>query len=341
MIRPTARLLALLALSALPSLAGAQTCLHFPDADPATGPTSTVPFGDTDPNDLQVANQVLLWKIPASSFQGRTPIRALAFASAGDRTRTFDQLQVRMGHTQMTGFDVRYPLNFTGFTQLVKQSGDWTWHTPADQWSFMGLDATFTADPSFGDLVIQVIVAGASSTGTGSAGMHSDPNEPSLHQTAWRFNPSRGVVTTGVPKMRLCSDASDLQVFGGGCAGSNGLVPQLGFTGTARVGQSMSIELTDGPQNGTAAILLMSRLNRLALLDLTGIGAPGCMIRTFFDQNLPIGGMSNGAISLPIALPNDPNLAGARVWMQWVPIDPQANALGITTSPLGTALFGS
>ncbi|MCB9882509.1 MAG: hypothetical protein H6834_12025 [Planctomycetes bacterium] len=321
----------------------AQGCLFLPDADATTGPASLTPFGANDPLDLQTANQSLVFKVPAAQLPaGPTLIRALGFASAGDRLRHFDVLQVRMGQSQNPQLQTILSQNMTGFTSLVFDIGDWTWNTPADQWTYIGLTSTFPYDPQYGDLVLQLTTAGATSSGTGAMGVHSDPTTPSVLQTAWRFAPGRGVIGTGAPKIRLCWDANDLQTFGGGCVGTNGLTPRLSLAGSSALGQSFTIGLHDAHPASTAAILVLDPRLRGLPVDLAAFGGQaGCEVRTFisfFFEGLPI---AHGGVTIPLTVPNDPFALGAQLWAQWLPFDPGIPVIPLSTSNVGRILVGS
>ena len=189
----------------LSSVATAQGCLFLPDADPAAGPGSIHPFGDVDPTNIQTANQCLLFEVPRSQLPNRRiDIRAIGFASEGDRVRHFDRIAIRLGTGSNQTLQPLFSQNMPGFTSLVADYGDWTWTTPADGWSYVGLFVPFPYDPAQGDdLIVQIITAGAASTGTGPTGFRSDPNRRSVLQEGWRFQPGRGVVNLCAQRRRV------------------------------------------------------------------------------------------------------------------------------------------
>jgi hypothetical protein len=336
-----APLLLSLGLAVSAHVATAQGCVHFPDANAATGAATTSPFGTNDANNLVLANQAILFKVPASSFPPRrVNISAIGFASEVTCTRHFGTIGVRFGHGPNPTLDPLFSANMPGFTNLAMQQEDWVWHTPANQWSFLGLDTGYVYDPTLGDLVIQIFVSGAWSTGNGPFGFHGDPTTPSVLQQGWRFQPGRGVVGTGAPKVRVCWDATDLQVFGGGCVGSNGLTPRLSFTGTAALGANFSIRLRDAAPTSPGGVLFLSVHARALPLDITGFGAPGCALHTFFDFNIPVL-FQQGAADLPLTMPNLPGLIGGKLFCEWIVLDGAANPLGVSVSDFGRILIGS
>lgn len=324
----------------LPAFATGQGCVYLPDSNPATGVGSTSPFGTSDPNDLTQANQAILFKIPAAQMPAQiVHITAIGFASETTCTRHLGNISVRFGHGANPVLDPLFSANMPGFTNLAMSQENWVWHTPADQWSFIGLDTGFNYNPALGDLVVQVITAGAWSDGPGPYGFHSDPTMPTVLQQAWRFQVGRGVVGTGGPKVRVCWDANDLQVFGGGCQGSTGLTPRLEFAGSSALGAQFTASLRDAAPTAPGAVFLMSVHVRANPLDLTGFGAPTCELHTFLDFNIPML-VSGGSANLPLTVPNDTRFVGAKLFAEWIVLDPPNNVLGVSVSTFGRILLG-
>lgn len=337
-------LLALLSTSAalLSDPAYAQGCGFQPDADPSTGPASTNPFGTADPNDLNATNQSLVFRIdPANLPAQRTILGAIGFCALSDREYHFSEISIRLGHSTDPTPNTILSQNFIGFTAQVMQAGDWTWRPQANQWSFIGLTSTFTYDPSLGSLVVQITTGGAVSTGNGALGFHSDPTHPNVLQTGWRFAPGRGVIGTGIPKIRLCWDAADLQTFGGGCPGSNSLIPQIELSGSSGIGDLFTLSLRDAPPTSPLAFLIIDYRVRATPFDLTPFGAPGCDIRIFWDLFFEPFALTNGGRDLNLQIPPEPFLIRGRAWCQWLPFDPTLNTLGFSTSNIGRILIGS
>lgn len=129
--------------------------------------------------------------------------------------------------------------------------------------------------------------------------------------------------------------------FGNGCAGSNSLAPVLGFVSAPSLGGSFDVTLTGAPGNTVA--ILAAGSSRVAAgttplpADLTPLGMPGCTQYTDVIATLlaPVG--AAGTAQRTFSLPANPAFAGVRIPMQWVVLDPQANALGATTSSGGEA----
>lgn len=56
---------------------------------------------------------------------------------------------------------------------------------------------------------------------------------------------------------------------------------------------------------------------------------------------LTFGSAANGTGDATLALPMPAGLLGARAWFQWLNVNPSANTLGYTFSPMGTLILGS
>ncbi|MEO0650324.1 MAG: hypothetical protein AAFZ65_06565 [Planctomycetota bacterium] len=108
--------------------------------------------------------------------------------------------------------------------------------------------------------------------------------------------------------------------FGEGCPGANG-IPQLGFSGEARIGSPFTLELTDAAPTSVAflALGLSGRATDL------GAGCTALVENPSFISGLPTDAV--GALSLPFAIPAEPALIGLNVWSQLVIADP-LGALG-------------
>lgn len=116
--------------------------------------------------------------------------------------------------------------------------------------------------------------------------------------------------------------------FGEGCPGSNGVRPQIGATGFASVGSSISIDLY-GAFPGSAALFAFGSSRDTVggviplpiALGTLGIGSPNCYL--FVDPvsilAFPIDGF--GCSSMVINVPFIPALRGQSFYSQWFGID--------------------
>ncbi len=330
----------------LPSIpAAAQDCIFVPDNDPNTGPASIQPFGGTDPNDVQTANQHLLVRIPNALFpRRRVQIREIGFAPAGSGTRTLGRVTVSLGSLPAgTPLSPTFFLNHPGFGAGVMDGVVWDWPVTAGQWNHLGWRTSFPFDPTSNlDLILEIDVQGGALTGGANPGFHSDPSLDHVYAAGYVGQaPRDGVVGQGAPKMKICFDDAVLGVFGRGCPGSAG-VPTFGFTGSSALGANLGIQLGNGPANGTALLIADPRV-ATATSDLTRFGMPGCRQYTFLpglvSAVVPLS--ANGGALLNVTMPNTPGAVGGIVFLQAYYLDPPANWLGFVSSPVGYVQIGS
>lgn len=129
--------------------------------------------------------------------------------------------------------------------------------------------------------------------------------------------------------------------FAPGCAGSLGVPGNVG-TSLPRLGNTMSADLTNLPQNAAFFVLGFSRTSSVfgpLPLDLGLFGAPGCPARVSPDATLLILG-TGGTASYSLALPNIPGLLCGQFYTQGLALDAAANAAGFVSSDAAAALIG-
>ncbi len=128
------------------------------------------------------------------------------------------------------------------------------------------------------------------------------------------------------------------RITGSGCAGSNGHMPRV-RSGRPRIGDSFQVDLRGALPNSLVAL----NLGAPTLIHLTPVGMPGCTLYATGDGfNLAATTDTNGLSRTPsIPAPNDPGIIGLPMNVQWLLIDPLANAFGITLSNTAELLFGN
>jgi hypothetical protein len=154
---------------------------------------------------------------------------------------------------------------------------------------------------------------------------------------------SEDVPATTKDLLALTSGAGYVPL-GDGCAGSGGFVPQGTALGLPALGNAQFALQVVRALGGTAGLLFIGTRDDLfgslpLPLDLTGVGMPGCFLRT----NLLLAlvavtsgsgpGQGQGSVVLPV--PNDVSLRGARLFGQWLVLDQSANAGGFAASSAG------
>ncbi len=65
-------------------------------------------------------------------------------------------------------------------------------------------------------------------------------------------------------------------------------------------------------------------------IDLTVLGAPGCLARVSLDAPVVLVGTA-GTATFAFNVPNDPGILGLQFYAQGLSLDPAANALGLVT----------
>ena len=114
------------------------------------------------------------------------------------------------------------------------------------------------------------------------------------------------------------------ETFGFGCAGSNGLIPDVVVTGSAAAGDVLTVEIADAaPASAAAHFLALGH-------DLGSFG--GCNLH-LADPTLAALTATDalGATTLPVPIPPVPALAGLEVWWQAVVADAGGAANGIAS----------
>ncbi|QDU65912.1 hypothetical protein [Engelhardtia mirabilis] len=110
--------------------------------------------------------------------------------------------------------------------------------------------------------------------------------------------------------------------FGVGCAGSSGLAPTIGASGEASLGSTLTVELA-----GAAASAPVAHYFDFDY----GLGAVGgCDVYLAAPKLLLLDSTDAvGAVTLSLAIPNDPVLAGIELWLQSVVADPGGGLAGV------------
>jgi hypothetical protein len=162
-----------------------------------------------------------------------------------------------------------------------------------------------------------------------------NPYPPVYHATLGPFSLELAVLAEGqVPG----PFPAGLVPFGEGCTGSNGVNPVIDARGgSPAIGnQAFTIRGSRMPQYPLGVFLLgTSNTSVFGVplpLDLSGIGAPGCLLRVNLSFVGFAAGNLAGMCSFPLAIPNDPSLIGASAYTQWLSVDLPANAAGLVAS---------
>ncbi|MBK9129754.1 MAG: hypothetical protein IPM13_18510 [Phycisphaerales bacterium] len=116
--------------------------------------------------------------------------------------------------------------------------------------------------------------------------------------------------------------------FGSPCPGSAGTPVLLG-SGSAQIGAQVGLDLMAAKPNSPAFLMIGGVP---AAVDLSPIGAPGCVLST--DPVLTLGLLTDrsGAASVPLPVPVEHRLVRSRLFAQYAIVDAGANVLGLHTT---------
>ncbi|MCC6784976.1 MAG: serine hydrolase [Planctomycetes bacterium] len=124
-------------------------------------------------------------------------------------------------------------------------------------------------------------------------------------------------------------------VFGTACAGSTG-TPTTTVNGTPGIGGTVSYTTSGGPASMPAVFNLgTSRTNWAGFslpLELGFIGAQGCRLLTDPMIGIPMTTNSQGRVFAILPMPVDVGALGQEFHVQFLLLDPPANALGLVTT---------
>ena len=120
------------------------------------------------------------------------------------------------------------------------------------------------------------------------------------------------------------------------CLTAGGAVPLLSGQGTPTLGSKFAAHLAQTPAK-TATVFLLgdsrSRWGALPLpLELAFLGAPGCKALASGLLQIPLLVSTSGTAQAPFVIPNLRELAGDRLFMQALVLDPGANKFGLVVS---------
>ncbi len=125
------------------------------------------------------------------------------------------------------------------------------------------------------------------------------------------------------------ADAGSVRVIGRGCNDHLARRPALETAGRTVVDGTFEFQLRAAPFGSSGSLLL--GFDR-ALVPLDPFGMPGCIGHVAPVQVLPLTTSMSGSAAVAFTVPNDPSLAGVRLFGQALISDPFANALGMITS---------
>jgi len=131
--------------------------------------------------------------------------------------------------------------------------------------------------------------------------------------------------------------------FGPGCPSTLGTVPANEVVNLPRIGQTLSVDITDCPAGVAFFIFGLSNSSSVfgpLPLDLTVFGAPGCAGRVAPLANSLLLGVPGGTVAFNLGIPNDPSLVCVQFYTQSLVLDSGANTLGAVMSDAAAGIVG-
>ena len=240
-------------------------------------------------------------------------------SGAGSLSPIFDR---NHGGDRLRVFDGKFSVPYT------ETSGN-----PNDFACTVKLDRPFLWDPSRGPLIVDVRALDVSGNlvtrfdGSHRAGLRRIADRNDADATRATIGPDDFGLDLSIGGAGCNALA---ETYGAACAGSNGL-PINTSVGLPRIPNAeFEYRLVRGPHDSPAALVLGSSPSAL---DLSGAGATGCSLYSPGNFAIvPVRTNARGRAWVPSPIPNDPTLAGGRVFASWVCFDAGANAADLVTS---------
>jgi len=123
---------------------------------------------------------------------------------------------------------------------------------------------------------------------------------------------------------------SNVVAYGVACRGSASRLASVGWQGLPVPGND-TFTLTVGNARASTPVAMLVGVTAINL-PLDAFGMPTCVLLTQPLVSIPASTTATGFAQVPFAIPPDPGLAGGRLFVQWLVIDPGANLAALVTS---------
>jgi len=311
---------------------------YVPTNTPGSGTCNVIPFG-TNKTSATWVNQLYQTVVTDADLgtpAGPLTICDVAFASCNTQIRGFDELKVTMGQLPGGILTSTFANNLVNNVQVVLDVKNYAWPVTGGAWTDIGLTNLYTYIPGQGDLVIEILAIGNDVLGGSSSGFHRD-TRPRAYATTWVGTPpTSGSTGSAALIMRLTSGLASIGNYGIGC-GAGPLA--INATGSSQLGQTFTLQVTNGPANQPGAINIGFFLVNI---DLTPLQMPGCTMYNAISVPVPVALDATGSsVLVPVTVPQNPALICARTYAQGVAIEPNANPLGVSASDYVRAVTGN
>ena len=320
----------LLALALLSSGLAAQSA-YVPSNTPAAGTCNAFPFSTSD-----MRYQALV----TAADMGNAPALICGFAVAQCSTgvATFQRLTIKMAHLAAPALSTTFDMNLAAGAITVLDAPNYTWQATANVWNDHDMQVPFVYNGT-DNLVVEVLAIGR----TGSVGStHRDATNQRVYLGNYTGQATGTNGGNTAFKMRLITGDATTWVFGKGCQGSNAMTPALTLSGSSQLGMSLGVSQSNALPSAPT-LLHVGTTSALPLFpfDLGLLGAPGCTMYCNAAIAVPMTTSSSGTSRISLNVPNLTSVVCFKLYFQWVNLDAMANALGVTTSDYGRAVFGN
>ena len=308
---------------------------------------NSIPFGDIKPSTTfgyQKYQSIVL----SSQFGNKAGvICSLGFAACFTGIKKFKTIEIKMDYFPGTGNTMTktFANNISSKAVTVLSATNYVFHTTKDQWAHVGLQQPFLYIPTGGHLVVQITVTGAE--GSGSS-FHTGNGTATVVPRLFAFGstwvggkppPTGSLNSVSGLKMEIGFDAASLDTFGVGCPGSNTLTPKLTLSGSAAIGKSLTVALTNALPNA-GMFFVVGLTATQTPTDMAPFGAPNCSVFTSLDVILGTTANASGSLSSQFTVPNNSSLICSKFYLQFFPRDSKVNAFGVSASNYGRILVG-
>ncbi|MHC4921923.1 MAG: hypothetical protein ACYTKC_20340, partial [Planctomycetota bacterium] len=321
---------ALVFLLALGTASAQQPTSYFvPDNNATQGGCNVIPFGHTSTTDANWSRQLYHQLITPAELNNRVGLICdLGFAPCVTGIRKFKTIEIKLDYFQGTGttMSTTFANNISSKAVTVLSATDYAWHVTGNQWNRIGLQTPFLYLPSRGPLIVQIKVTGAGSVNTSTVfpGFHTGARQRvyAYGRTWSGGNPplTGSTSTSSGQKIEIVYTGADLGKFGESCMGSNKQAPSLDLTGSAVLGKSLTLSLTNALPSAPA-YLAVGVQQRPTPFDLGLAGAPGCRLYISNEVILVVTANTSGAYSSKFTVPSSSALVCARIYVQMLPFD--------------------
>ena len=328
------RYLPFLAVVAMAPLGAQKNCYFAPDSNASVGGCNVIPWGMNSPT---WANQRYQTKMTIADLgNAKRTITDLAFAPCNTGAHSSATLVIKMAHHK-GALTTNYTTNLGNAAVTVLNKKNHSWTMTANTWSKVGLTGFFNYDPAKGDLLLDILVTGNSTTAS-HAGCRTG-----ARQRLYAFNwvgvpPASGTISaTAALKMRVCTGTPNgsFTSYGNGCG--SGPLTIVG-SGTPNLTKKFGLHMINGRASSGGFVLVGAVQKNL---NLASIGMPGCTL--YLDPVFSAGvgfGPKGVSAALSFGVPNNPYFVGKTIYGQGANIDPGSNVLNLTVSQGTTITFG-